>query len=169
MDGGLPVGERKRFALVVGNRDEPELIPPAVDARQVFHVQATVQGGQGLVRIGSEQREMDHVGMKVDDVELIHAVQNFAQHRQVGGEVGLQRRGVEADSLVANRDQARPGLGVSAGEQGDIVAQIHQGVRQMRHDALGSSIQLRRDGLVKRGDLRDLHDMCSAPPSRAAQ
>jgi hypothetical protein len=37
----------------------------------------------------------------------------------------------------------------------------------MRHDALGSAVELRRNGLVKRGDLRDLHDVCSDPFSRA--
>ena len=157
MDGGFPVGEMQRLTLIVGDGDQPELAPTRIDAGQVLHIQTAVQGRQGLVRAFLEQREVDHVGVEVDDVELVGAVQNFAQHRQVGGEIGFQRRRIQADGLITHRHQAGLGLGVGAGEKGHVVAQIDQGVGQMRHHTLRTAIQLGRHGLIQRGDLRDFH------------
>ena len=68
--GRRPVGERQRLALVVADRHQRELRPAAVDLRQVRHVQPAVQGGHRAPCHVGEEREVDHVGVEVQHVEL---------------------------------------------------------------------------------------------------
>ena len=157
VDGADPVGERQMGALVVRDRHQRELGPATVDLRQILQIEPPVQGGHRARGAVLEQREMHHVGVEVQDVEAVLVLAHLGQHRQVGGQVRLQRRGIEADRLVAHGDQVGLGLGVGAGEQGDLVAEIDQGVAQMRHHPFGAAIQLRRNRFVEGGDLGDLH------------
>ncbi len=152
-----PVGEGQGLALVVRDRDQRILRPAAIDARQVLQVQAAVQGGQGLFRHVLEHRELDHVGVEMDDVEAMRLAANLVQHGHVGGQVRLQRRGVQADGLVAHDDQLGLGASVARGEQGDLVPKIDQGVGQMRHDAFCTAIEAWRNGFVQGRHLGDLH------------
>ncbi len=151
-----PVGPGHGAALVVGDRHQLELRPAAVDGGQVLQVEPAVQGGQGAFGHVLEEGEMDHVGVEVDEVELARAATHLVQHGHVGGEIGLQGRGIEPDGLVTDRRQPGPGLGFRAGEQSDVVSQVHQGVAQVRDHALGAPVELRRNRFVERGDLSDV-------------
>ena len=73
-------------------------------------------------------------------------------------QVGFQRGRVQPDRLVADHHQPGLGAGLGAGEQGDLVAQLYQGVGQMRRHPLGAAIEPRRDGFIERGNLGDTHD-----------
>jgi len=156
-DGADPVGEGQGRPLVIGDRDQRILRPLPIDPGEVFQVQATVQGGQGLVRQILEHREVDHVGVEVDDIEPVGLTPHGRQHRHVGGEVGLQGRGIQPNGLITHHHQLRLGSGFSAGEQRHLVTKIDQGVRQVRHHALGAAIEPRRHSFVQGRNLGDLH------------
>src|SRR5262249_55745412 len=57
----------------------------------------------------------------------------------------------------AGSDELRPGPGVAAGEQRDLVPQPNQLLRQVGNDALRAAVQARGDTLVKGGDLCNSH------------
>ncbi|MNL17894.1 hypothetical protein D3C87_1390150 [compost metagenome] len=160
----LPVGLGQGAALIVGDGDEAELGPALIDFGQVLQVQPPVQGGHRLVRQVAEEGEMDDVGVEMDDVELVGAVQNLGQQGHVRGQIGFQRFRVQPDGLIAHRDQPRPRLGLGAGEQGHFVAQIDQGVCQMGHDPFGAAVKPWRHRLIEGRDLSNLHRPTPAPP-----
>ncbi|MNQ90988.1 hypothetical protein D3C85_1063510 [compost metagenome] len=164
LNRGLPVGVRQGAALIVRDGDQAELGPALIDLGQILQVQPSVQGGDRLVRQTPEEGEVQDVGMEMDDVERVGAVQNGGQQGHVRGQVGLQRLGVQPDRLIAHRDQPRPRLGLGAGEQGHLVAQIDQGVGQVGDDPLGAAVETRRHRLIEGRDLSNLHDPTPAPP-----
>ena len=47
------------------------------------------------------------------------------------------------------------GLRLGAGEQGDLVAEVDQGVGQVGDDPLGAAVEAGRHGLIEGGDLGD--------------
>ena len=140
------------------SRTEPQSKPALVDRRQVLEVEPPVQGGERAPGETLEDREVDHVGVEVQHVELFGARPDLGQLAQVRGEVGLERRRIEPDGLVAHGDQMGLGLRPGAGEQGHLVAELHQRVAQVRDDALGAAVQARRDGFIEGCDLGDPHD-----------
>jgi hypothetical protein len=146
VDGPGPVGEGQGAALVVADRDQRELGPALVDGGQVLQVQAAVQGGQGAVGAVAKERELHHVGVEVDDVELVGQGPDLGDLAQVSGEIGFQGRGIKPDGLVANGDQLGLGLGFGAGEQGDVVTEIDERVGQVGDDTLRAAIQTWRNG-----------------------
>ncbi|MNE46266.1 hypothetical protein D3C80_1405930 [compost metagenome] len=160
----LPVGVGQGVALIVGDGDEAELGPAPIDFGQVLQVQTPMQGGDRLVRQITEEGEMHHVGVEMDDVEIVGAVQHLRQHGHVRGQIGLQRLRVQANGLISHRDQSRPRLGLGAGEQGDVMAQIDQGVGQVGHHPLGAAVETWGHGLIEGRDLGDLHHPTPAPP-----
>ncbi len=95
--------------------------------------------------------------MEVDDVELVRPAAHLVQHGHVRGQVRFQRGGIQPDGLVAHRDQLGPGVGIGAGEQGDLVPQLDQGVAEVGHHPLGAAIKPRRNRLVEGRYLCDLH------------
>ncbi len=166
-DGSGPVGLGQRRALRVGNGDQRELRPAAIDPVQILDVEAAVQGGERARGHFLEQRELQHVGVEVQHVELVNAAAHLVQHRQMCGQVGLQGRGIKADGLVAHRRQAGLGGGVSAGEQRDLVAEVDQRVAEVRHDPFRSAIELRGHRFVERGNLSNFHANRLLGPSAA--
>ncbi len=109
-----------------------------------------MQGGDGLVRQPLEEGEVDHVGVEMDDVEVVGAVQDGGEQGHVRGQVRLERGRVQADGAIAHRHQLGPGAGISAGKQGDFVAQVHQGICQVGDHPLGSTIKTRGNSLIQR-------------------
>ncbi len=113
--------------------------------------------------------------MEVDHVEIVGAAAHLGEHRHVGGEVGLQRRGVQPDRLVTHGNQLGLGMRVGAREQGDVVTQIDQRVGQVGHDPFSAAVEARGNGFIKRGNLRDFHCIrlpgpnMRRPPSREAR
>jgi hypothetical protein len=116
-----------------------------------------MQRGHGAGRHVLEHREMQHVGVEVDDVELVAPLVQIGQHRQVRGDIRLQRRRVEPDRLIARRRQMRPGARFGAGEQRHVVAQVDQSFAEVGDHALGAAVEPRRHGFVQRRNLGDLH------------
>ncbi len=157
-----PVGPGHGPALAVGDGHQWELRPAAVDARQVLQVEPAVERGQGALGHVLEEGEVDHIGVEVDEIELVRPPPHLVQHGHVRGEVRLQQRRIQPDRLVARGNQPGLGLGLGAGEQGHLMAQFDKGIGQVGHHPLRAAIQLRRDRLVQRRDLSNLHFSCLA-------
>ncbi len=157
--GACPVGSGQGAPLVIRDRDQRELRPAPINIAQALEVQAAVQGGERPLRIVLEEREVDHVGVEVDDVEVVRAPAHLVQHGHVRGEVRLQRGRIQPDGLIAHGHQLGLGFRVGAGEQGDLVAELDQGVAQVSDDTLGAAVELGGDRLVQRRHLRDLHSI----------
>ncbi len=155
--GSRPVGALQGRALRVGDRDQGELRPARVDSVQVLDVETAVQGGECARGHFLEQREVQHVGVEVQHVKLVHAASDLVQHGQVCGQVGLQRRGVQPDRLVAHGRQARLGGGISAGKQGHVMSEIDQSVAQVGDHSFRTAIEFGRDRFIEGGNLSNLH------------
>src|SRR6266567_4771823 len=152
-----PACEQQRFPLVVRNRYQRVLRPPTIGSGQVLDIEAAVQRRHGPIRAMLEEREMDHVDVKMQHIELIRPQPHFVQHRKMRSKIGLERRRIEPDRLVAHCYDLGARSSAAAREQGDVMPKLDQGVGEMRDDPLGSSVELRRNGFVQRRDLGDSH------------
>jgi hypothetical protein len=115
-----------------------------------------VQGGHGLFRERPEQRQVQHLEVEVQHVELGSMGAHALEHRQVVGQrIGRMR--VQARGARRARDQARRGAGIGGGEQGHLVPEAHQFFDQVENDPLGASVELRWHAFHKGGNLRDFH------------
>ena len=95
--------------------------------------------------------------MKVDHIELGGAAAHFGELVQMGRKIRLQRRRVEANGLVAHRQQGGQRARLGAGEQGDLVAEADQSVGQVGHHPLRSPVEARRHGFIEGRNLGDTH------------
>ena len=89
---------------------------------------------------------------------------DLVQHRHVRREIGLEIAGIEPDGLIAAGHQLGLGPRFGAGEQGHLVAEVDERIRQVRDDSLRAAIKSRRHRLVQRRNLSDPH---SSGPTRA--
>tara|TARA_R110001606_G_scaffold71247_19_gene163986 strand:- start:33141 stop:33362 length:222 start_codon:yes stop_codon:yes gene_type:complete len=65
---------------------------------------------------------------------------------------------IQSLGLIAHRDQSRARRCIGAGEQGDVMGQLNQGVGQVGDHPFRAAIQIRGQGLIERRDLRELHE-----------
>ena len=125
MDIANPVGEAQRLALMARDRAQRHLRKRPKYHGQVRQVEAAVQGGERAVRDTAEDREMEVVGMEVQDVELVRTLADpFQQHRGVRERIEDSR--VESQRSRSTRHQLRRTHRVPAREQGDTVALSNQ-------------------------------------------
>src|SRR5690606_606828 len=115
-----------------------------------------VKRRQIRLAVASRQRKMKVVDMEVHDVEFVHACEYALQHHDMARK-RIAAIGIEPNRGAADRHVLRRRHRSAAREQRDVVPLAHELVRQIRDDAFGASIQLRRYALIKRGDLRDTH------------
>ena len=106
-------------------------------------------------------REMQHVDMEVQHVELVGPSSHLLQHHEVIGQWVLDDR-IEPQRDVAAADQLGGCSGIAAGEQGDVMSLTHQLLGQVGNDPLGPAIELGRYTLGERSDLGDFHQQ--TPP-----
>jgi hypothetical protein len=90
----------------------------------------------------------------MDDVEVVEAVEHLLEHTEVRRE-GIDGVRIEPQGARTGGDQPGRGLGVTAGEQGNVLALSNELLRQERDDALGAAIQNRRDTFIQRRHLSD--------------
>ena len=114
-----------------------------------------MEGGHRAVGERFEKREMDEIDVEVQDVELERVLADVVEHGQVRGQVGLERRRIEPDCLIALGDEARRGARLGAREEGHIVTEIDKRVGEVRDDSLRASVETRRHRLVERSDERN--------------
>ncbi len=156
VDGALPVRPQQRPALVLGYGDDRHLREGAHQRLELRQVQPAVEGGHVGHLDVAHDREVEVVGVEVDDVEgpglLRHPV--YKPH-VVGQRVAAPR--IRAQGVRHDGDELRGGSGVSAGEEGDLVALADQLLGQVGDDALRAAVGPRGDALVQGGYLCDLH------------
>jgi hypothetical protein len=82
----------------------------------------------------------------VQHVEQVGALADVFDQQRIGGDpvadVGVEPERPRLGGVQPGRDG-----GVAGGEQGDVVAQLHQRLGQLENDALGAAVMLRRDSL----------------------
>lgn len=137
---GDPVRIGQGAALVVGDRHELKLRPALIGLRQVFEIQPPMQSGNDLVHVLFKHREMQHIDMKMQHVELLSAAFDFIEHGEMRGEIRFERCRIEADRLIAHGDQLSSGACVCCGKQGHFMAEVDQGIGEMCDDPLGPAI-----------------------------
>src|SRR4030081_2737763 len=100
-------------------------------------IEPAMQGGQKRCRLPREQRKRIIVEVKMQKVELfIVAFLSYAfQHHHMQG-IGIPNRSVEAKGLGPCSFKSRRGLGITAGEQRDVVSQRYQFLGQPVYHSL---------------------------------
>src|SRR5208283_1194506 len=86
-----------------------------------------------------------------------HPLRHVLHHHVIGGDPVLARR-IEADRHRPDWLELRASHSLAGSEQRHVVALRHQLFGQPRNDALGSTVQRRRNGLEQRRDLGNAHD-----------
>ena len=104
----------------------------------------------------ADGREMNVVEMKMDHVESIGLARDELD------EPDVVRQRIPAVRLVPERpsaagDQPGRGFGVSAGEQGHVMALPDQFLGQVGNNPLRSAVELRRNAFEERGNLCNPH------------
>src|SRR6266403_175708 len=102
--------------------------------------------------------EVQVVDVEVHYVEFAPLLRNDFKHSNMVCEWVDYIRALESQGFLAHRPQFSHGYRVGARIQSYVVALADQPVCQVRHYALGSSIELWRYAFIQRCDLSDLHD-----------
>ena len=134
------IGGGERLPLAVGDRHQRKLGEAAVDAHQILDVEAAVQRGHAARGHVLEKRKLQHVGVKMDDVEIVRPGPQLRHLEEMGGEVRVEPLRVEPDGLIAHRVETGGRAGIGAGEQRHIVAESDQRLAQEGDDALGAAV-----------------------------
>ena len=115
-----------------------------------------MQRRQCAVRNSLEEREMNQVDMKMENIELVSPSPYFVQHGEMRGDVRFKRGGVEPDRPLPHGDEPPRGSGLAAGEKRDVVAKLHKRVRQVGNDPFGPTVEGGWHGFGQRRNLGDL-------------
>jgi hypothetical protein len=132
------------LAFGSGARGDFRQVKPAVQRRH--------RRGAGA----GEQREHPVIEVAVQDVEPAGFAAHALHLRHVRGD-GVAQGAVEPQRRGPHAFQVGGGLRIAAGEQGDVVPHVHQGLGQVGDDPLGAAIEARGHGLGQWGDLGDTH------------
>jgi hypothetical protein len=122
-----------------------------------------------MMRDSLEERQMNEIDVEVDHVEIGDPIAQRVEHREVCGQVGFQRSGIEANRLIAHRHKLRRGSGVGARKQGDIMAELDQCVGQVRDHPLRATVKPGRDRFVQGRDLGNSHRLRIRAEERKAR
>ena len=140
INGPYPARFRQRFALGVRNGDDRHILELGEQRRQFRHVETTVHGRDVCDGQTPHNRQMELRDMKVDDIEFVRALRDLFEHQDMRRE-RIANAAVEAQRVRPYRDQTRQRLGIAAGEEGHIVAQPDELVRQECDNSFGPSVQ----------------------------
>jgi hypothetical protein len=99
---------------------------------------------------------MQIVAVEVDKVEAGDILEDQLHEPDMVGERFLAVR-VSPQGSRAGRDELRPGLGIAAGEERDLVAQANKFLYQVGNNALRAAIQFRGNAFGEGGDLCNSH------------
>jgi hypothetical protein len=93
---------------------------------------------------------MHVVDVKMNNVELIGAFENFLKHYKMMGKLILAFVVVQAEGFWAGWNQPRCRPGIAARKQGDLVPSLDQRLGQIGDYTLGTAVELWGHALVKR-------------------
>ncbi len=90
-----------------------------------------MRGGQAGRFTMADQRQLEHIGVEMDDVKGRRGLHHGLQHDRVPHQrVGLVR--VQAQTALNHRHQVRRGDRISAGEQGHLIVPFRPALRSDR-------------------------------------
>jgi hypothetical protein len=124
-----------------------------------------MQGGERVEAELAHAGEMQVINVEVQHVELGGEVDHVLHHGDVVRH-GVVAPRIEPQPARRHGVQPRRGHGIGGGEQGDVLAHVHQRLGKVRHHPLGTAIELRRHALVQRRDHGNPHiysGHCEAP------
>jgi len=101
-------------------------------------------------------REVQIVDVKMDDVELVLALEDLFNLVDMAGD-RIPAIRIKAQSLIACRNEECVGEGIGAGEQRDVVALTHEFLGQPGDNSFRTSVKTGRNTLVKRRYLCNPH------------
>ena len=146
MDRTAPIRPSQRQTLIVGYRDErgvgkladnirePRQIEPSVHRRNEGHAEA------------AEQWQMQPIDVRVHDVEIFDPLRDRLELNGACGR-GIGGGPAEAERAGPDRMKIPARAGISAGEQGHLVAQADELVDQPRDYPLCPAVKLGRNAL----------------------
>src|SRR6185503_18276882 len=128
------------------DRYEAELRPAGKRLLQISDIQSSMHRRNGTVLEPFEQREVQQVGVEMENVESASELAHLVQHLQMRRLLGFERPRVEPEGLWACCHQLGLGTGIAGRKQHDLVTEVAQSIAQVRHHSLGPSVELGRDG-----------------------
>ncbi len=140
IDVADPVDRRHRIALIVRNRNQRRVSVGGVERAQLRKIEATVQGRHGLVHEAAQERIVQHVDMKVQDVELRRERSHFLEHHDMRRD-RVPDLWIEPERDFATWVELCGGAGIAACEQGDVMPLRHEFFCEIGDDPLRSAIR----------------------------
>ena len=119
-------------------------------------IEAAVQRVHDGRRHETAVGEREIIDVAMHDVEIVRARERLRELERVQGE-GIGLRGIEPQRARPRRDEPGVRARVTAGEERDLVATLHELVGEPRHDTFGASVESRWNRLVQRRNLSDTH------------
>ena len=117
-----PAGLRHRPPLGIRNRYHRHRRKRCEHRLVLGQIEAAVQSRDEGRRLAREQRKRIVVQMEMHDVEVVGLAPNLLQHRHVQSH-RVPNRTVETQSARPDCFELRGGVGISAGEQRDVVSE----------------------------------------------
>lgn len=154
--GGHIIGVRQWRALRVGDGNDGDVAVQFVEGRQLGKVQAAMQRRHRGHTQTAQQRISEVIEMRMDHVELIRAARHRFQFHEDRRERVCHAR-IQAQCPWPDGNQRRFRRAVARGEQGHLVSEFNQCVRQIGDDTFGPAIKFRWHGLDERCNLRNPH------------
>ena len=121
--------------------------------QKVGQVEPPVKGRQALVGEMLEQRQLNEVDVKVDEIILVGIGADLVDHRHGIGNMTVDP--VESQSTRRAGYQFGRRFAVAAGIERHIMAEIDQRFGEPPDDSFGPTVELGRNGFGQRRDLGD--------------
>ena len=155
MSGRNPVHRRQRSALRVADRDQRRISKSFVHRMKIGDVEASVHRRNGWHFRQAREWERPIVYVGVHDVEIVAgALENLRQHRQLQ-RCAEFRLALQPQRLPASRHEVRPRNRIPGREQRHLMPASHKFLGDVRHHALGATVEPGRHTFIQRRDLRD--------------
>jgi hypothetical protein len=124
VNGGAPALIRKRPPLMVRDRHERRVAEIAHQRRQLVHVETAVQRRDRRRRQMPRERQVQEPGVEMNHVEAVRHARHELELPDLRSH-GIAARGVEAERPRRRGDELGAGTGIAAGEQRDVMAELH--------------------------------------------
>ena len=175
-----------RITMAVAGFDESELSVEARENTLTIKGEKSEEKGEetqflhrGIAKRAFERRFQlaDHVEIKSASlkngllhVDLLRNIPETAKPRRIEiTAAASQPKQIEAQRLLANRDQAGARLRITAREQRNVVSELDKIFGQVRDHTFGTAIEPRRHCLLQWSNLRDPHQTNPPPSSEHAK
>ena len=155
-----PVRMRRAPALCVRDRNERRVAQNVQQRAQVAAADYAMQRRDRRHVQAARERQMQRLGMKVNDVEFVGARGHAFELRDVMDERVRNLAVVPQRARAARHERGRSGR-IGAREQRHLVAARDERLGQVVDDPLGGAVTRGRHAFVERGNLGNTHGIGS--------